>query len=46
MSGFTIRKLTELAAEYGDGFVDGVVSAFSCRFNREVDDGGTAENMV
>ena len=38
MSGFTIRKVTELAAEYGDSFVDGVVSSFSCRFNREVDE--------
>lgn len=38
MSGYTIRKISELAAEYGEDFVRNVVSAFTCRFNVEVDD--------
>lgn len=38
MSGYTIRKISELATEYGDDFVHNVVSAFTCRFNAEVDD--------
>ena len=38
MSGYTIRKISELAAEYGDDFVRNVVFAFTCRFNAEVDD--------
>lgn len=38
MSGYTIRKISELAVEYGEDFVRNVVSAFTCRFNVEVDD--------
>lgn len=38
MSGYTIRKISELAVDYGDDFVSNVVSAFTCRFNAEVDD--------
>ena len=38
MNGYTVRKISELAAEYGDAFVRNVVSAFTCRFNSEVDD--------
>ena len=37
MSGYTIRKISELAAEYGENFVDRVTKSFSCRFNDEVD---------
>ena len=38
MSGYTIRKISELAVDYGEDFVSNVVSAFTCRFNAEVDD--------
>ena len=38
MSGYTIRKVSELAAEYGEEFVNNVTNSFSCRFNDEVDD--------
>ena len=38
MSGYTIRKISELAVDYGEEFVRNVVSAFTCRFNAEVDD--------
>lgn len=37
MSGYTIRKVSELAAEYGEDFVNRVTKSFSCRFNDEVD---------
>ena len=32
MSGYTIRKVSELAAEYGDEFVNSVTNSFSCRY--------------
>ena len=38
MSGYTIRKVSELAAEYGEEFVNSVTNSFSCRYNDEVDD--------
>ena len=37
MSGYTIRKVSELAAEYGEDFVNRVTKSYSCRFNDEVD---------
>lgn len=37
MTAYTVRKVSELAAEYGDIFVNCIASSFSCRFNDEVD---------
>jgi hypothetical protein len=38
VNAYTVRKVSELAAEYGDEFVGRIAAAFTCRFNEEVDD--------
>ena len=38
MNGYTVRKISDLAAVYGEDLVKRIVSSFSCRHNDEVDD--------
>ena len=38
MNGYTVRKISDLAAEYGEDLVKRIVSSFSCRYNDEVDE--------
>ena len=38
MNGYTVRKISDLAAEYGEDLVKRIVSSFPCRYNDEVDE--------
>lgn len=37
MNAYTVRKISELAEEYGEDFVNRIASSFTCRYNDEVD---------